>query len=591
MKPIISWVGFGRGTTDDITTAYNQWFSLLSGIDVKSNPWVMKLTRDLSELYQPQFFTNGGTFYNDKIITKTVSWTIDNFSGAGTPANPQPMNVYGAGGGGLGVAVRELLYDSTNGYNWRMLVSNPNFNGTGNSYQPDGQPYYADMEVFQNRIVYPMGQTKLQSVYWYTTGNFAIVQCTNWSNTITLTEGTWDQKILNASGYISDGYTWTYPCTISGYTNTTTATLSSNFSWTTGLYRISLKKISDGWLRDDNSVVALTLPNKTRMYRPMTVFWRQLYVADGSKISKLSDDGLWSSSIIDVWSDFTIKKFTQVNGYIYILADKFLDKFAWLSDMWTPTAQSVIFVWDGTSKQVNNFIEIGTHCHAIEAFENKLYAILKQRDRNDTQDGLAFAYFTWSDFPTIARIDADVAFPNCIAWERGRIFIGASRGEKWGIYTYSSYSNEAGSVQLEKPISNSEYVYSVNIAWLSNPNIFGALWHFFNTSYGSFTNWLYRASGDFETNWIEISPNQFWQLVKGIQLSFLQDLPTDSKCEIRYALDGSPTYELLGTIDSSNMYEILLGMYVRPRKIKIKGTIFSDTNHYYTPEITKIQLY
>lgn len=110
------------------------------------------------------------------------------------------MNVYGAGGGGLGVAVRELVYDSTNGYNWKMLVSNPNFNGTGNSYQPDQQPLYPDIEVFQNRLVYPMGQSKLQSIYGYTTGNLDIVQFTNGSNTITLTEGTWDQKILNASG-------------------------------------------------------------------------------------------------------------------------------------------------------------------------------------------------------------------------------------------------------------------------------------------------------------------------------------------------------------------------------------------------------
>lgn len=210
------------------------------------------------------------------------------------------MNVYGAGGGGLGVAVRSLVYDSTNQFNWRMLVSNPNFNGTANSYQPDGQPYYPDIEVFQNRLVYPMGQTKLQSIYGYTTGNFALVSCTNGSPTITLIEGTWDQKILNSSGMISDGGSYNFPMTISGYVNTTTATLSSNFTGTTGNYRMAVKKTSDGWLRDDNSVVSLALPNKTRMYRPMIVSGRQLYVGDGSKIAKLSDDGLWSSSILDV---------------------------------------------------------------------------------------------------------------------------------------------------------------------------------------------------------------------------------------------------------------------------------------------------
>lgn len=591
MKPIISFDGFGRGTTDDRTTADNQWFAVLSGLDVKSNPWVMKLTRDFSELYQPSTYTNWGTFYNDKTVTKVVSWTIDNFSRAWTSANPSPMNVYGAGGGGLGVAVRELVYDSTNQYNWRMLVSNPNFNGTSNSYQPDGQPYYPDIEVFQNRLVYPMGQSKLQSIYWYTTGNFALVSCTNGSPTITLIEGAWDQKILNSTGMISDGNTVNIPVTISGYTNTTTATLSSNFSGTTGNYRIALKKVSDGWLRDDNSVVSLALPNKTRMYRPMIVSGRQLYVGDWSKISKLSDDGIWSSSIIDVWSDFTIKKFTQVNGYIYILADKLVDKFSGIQDMRNPVSQSGIFVWDWTSKQVNNFIEIGTHCFAIEAFENKMYALLKQRDRNDSQDGIAFAYYSGSDFPTIARLDADIAFPNCISWERGRIFLWVSRGEKPWIYTYSSFSNESGIVQLEKPVWSGDYVYSVNISGLSAPTIFGGLWQFFNTDVWSYSNGLYRSSGFAESNWIEITPNQFWQMVRGVQMSFFQDLPTDSYCTIQYWVDGNPAYELLGTINSSNMYEILLGMYVRPRKIRLKITVYSDSNHYYTPEISKISLF
>lgn len=592
MKPIITWDGFGRGTTDDRTTADNQWFAVLSGLDVKSNPWVMKLTRDLAELYQPSAYTNWGNFYNDKVNTKTISWNIDNFKNAQTPASPSPMNVYGAGGGSLGVAVRELVYDSTNGNNWRMLVSNPNFNGTSNTYQPDGQPYYPDIEVFQNRLVYPMGQTKIQSIYWYTTGNFALVSCTNGSPTITLIEGAWDQKILNSSGVISDGNNVNIPVTVSWYVNTTTATLSANFSGTTGNYRIALKKVSDGWLRDDNSVVSLALPNKTRMYRPMIVSGRQLYVGDGSKISKLSDDGLWSSSIIDVWSDFTIKKFTQVNGYIYILADKLVDKFAGLQDLQLPTAQSVIFVWDGTSKQVNNYIEIGTHCFAIEAFENKMYAILKQRDRNDSQDGIAFAYYSGSDFPTIARLDADMAFPNCIAGERGRIFIGVSRGEKPWVYTYSSFSNESGVVQLEKPIPWSDYLYSVNICGISgNPILLPNIWHFFNTSAGSYTNGLYRSSGFAESNWIEITPNQFGQMVRGVQMSFFQDLPTDSYCTIHYGIDANPAYELLGTINSSNMYEILLGMYVRARKIRLKVTVYSDSNHFYTPEISKISLF
>ena len=74
-------------------------------------------------------------------------------------------------------------------------------------------------------------------------------------------------------------------------------------------------------------------------------------------------------------------------------------------------------------------------------------------------------------------------------------------------------------------------------------------------------------------------------------MSFFQDLPTDSYCTIHYGIDGNPAYELLGTVNSSNMYEILLGMYVRPRKIRLKVTVYSDTNHYYTPEISKISLF
>lgn len=163
----------------------------------------MKLTRDLSLLYQPSNYS-AGNYYNHKIVTDTVSWQIDNFSNAGTPASPSPTNVYGAGGGGLGVALRKLVYDNVNGYNWVLEEGNPNFSGTSNTYQPDGQPYYADIEVFQNRLVYPMGQTKMKSIYGFTTGNFPLIQCTNGSATITLTEGTWDQKILNSSGIISD---------------------------------------------------------------------------------------------------------------------------------------------------------------------------------------------------------------------------------------------------------------------------------------------------------------------------------------------------------------------------------------------------
>lgn len=205
--------------------------------------------------------------------------------------------------------------------------------------------------------------------------------------------------------------------------NSTTATLSANFTQATGGYKATATRYVDGWLRDDNVVTPLTLSKKSKLYRPMIVFGRQLYIGDGNIVAKLSDDGLWSQSILDIGKDYAIKKFVQVNGSLYILADKIDENFMSVyEDQVLGSSQSIIGQWDGTSKNLSNVIEIGTHCFAIEAFENRLYAILKQRGRQG-EGSLTLAYYSGSDFPTLARIPAYSAYPNCFAMERGTIYI------------------------------------------------------------------------------------------------------------------------------------------------------------------------
>jgi hypothetical protein len=111
------------------------------------------------------------------------------------------------------------------------------------------------------------------------TGKREAVTCTNGSATITLTEGSWDAKITGAKVVFSkESGSEVYEYTISAYVNSTTATLSGNFIQTTGNYKATITRYVDGWLRDDNVVTPLTLSKKSRMYRPMIVFGRQLYV-------------------------------------------------------------------------------------------------------------------------------------------------------------------------------------------------------------------------------------------------------------------------------------------------------------------------
>lgn len=228
--------------------------------------------------------------------------------------------------------------------------------------------------------MFPFGQDKIKSVYGFTTGKKELVTCANGSATITLKEGTWDQKISTGTIVLSkDASTYSVEYTVT-YATPTTATLSGTFSGTSGDYKVTIERYCDGWVQNDGTVTPLVLPNKSKMYRPMISFGRQLYVGDGSLVSKLSDDGLWQTSIYDVGKDYTIKKFVQVNGSIYILADKVNGDFSDVNtDTYVGTSTSILIQWDGTSKNSNNVVEIGTHCYGIEAFENRLYAVLKQR--------------------------------------------------------------------------------------------------------------------------------------------------------------------------------------------------------------------
>lgn len=592
MKPVFTWDTFAQGITEDRTAPNNQGFSLISGLTIKRDLGVMSLTRELWALPQPVTMSNSQAsgVYNSPWINKVVNWQMENWNGAGSDANPVPMQVYWTGEGGLGVVVKKLV-NGTWGLKWNPYILNPNFAYTSNTYQPNGQPQYAELEVFQNRLVFPFGQDKIQSVWGMNTGKREAVTCTSGSPTITLTEGTWDAKITGSKiTFSKDGGTDVYEYTISAYVNTTTATLSANFTQTTGNYKATATRYVDGWLRDDNVVTPLTLSKKSKLYRPMIVFGRQLYIADGNIVAKLSDDGLWAQSIMDIGKDYAIKKFVQVNGSLYILADKIDENFMSVyDDQVLGSSQSIIAQWDGTSKNLNNVIEIGTHCFAVEAFENRLYAILKQRGRQG-EGSLTLAYYSGSDFPTLARIPAYSAYPNCFAMERGTIYIWVNGWVSPWVYVYASFSTEQGSVSLEYPVTNEDikslwYVAFGGGYYLSSQLLF------VNTNTESRAPWLFRENGVIETNWIEVTPNQFWQLVKGIQMSFYQDLPAWAYVGIQYAVDGSTTYETLGDISISNMYEILLGMYVRPRKIKLRFTVHASTNRYYSPEITKIQLY
>lgn len=549
----------------------------------------MTLTQELSAISQASNFSipTISNVYNTPWIHKSVFWEMENWNGDGTTV-PYPFGVFGAGWSEFWVVVKKLeqVWSTRR---WAPYILNSAFSGTSNSYQANGQPQYGEIEIFQNRLVFPFGQDKIKSVYGFTTGKKELVTCANGSATITLKEGTWDQKISTGTIVLSkDASTYSVEYTVT-YATPTTATLSGTFSGTSGDYKVTIERYCDGWVQNDGTVTPLVLPNKSKMYRPMISFGRQLYVGDGSLVSKLSDDGLWQTSIYDVGKDYTIKKFVQVNGSIYILADKVNGDFSDVNtDTYVGTSTSILIQWDGTSKNSNNVVEIGTHCYGIEAFENRLYAVLKQRWRQ-WPSGLTLSYFAGSDFPTIARLDASYAYPNCFSMERGTIYVWVSGGNSPWVYVYSSFSTEAGAVSLEYPIAESIY----SLAYIP----FGGWFYltgttlFVNSDTNSYMPWLYRENGVLESNWIEVSPNQFWQLVKGVQFSFYQDLPTGAYVGIEYAMDGSASYTSLWNIDLNNMYDILLWIYTRPRKIKLRFTVHASTNRALSPEITKIQLY
>jgi hypothetical protein len=133
---------------------------------------------------------------------------------------------------------------------------------------------------------------------------------------------------------------------------------------------------------------------------------------------------------------------------MYILADRVDSNFANTFSAPTNYTPSRLYIWDGTSVGFNNIVDIGTHCFCIEAIENRIYGTLQ----SNKDDGILFAYFNGSDFPTIAKMQIPSAsMPVAgITYDRGRFYFAVnsdnpdiSIGSDTYIYSYSSYAIES----------------------------------------------------------------------------------------------------------------------------------------------------
>jgi hypothetical protein len=497
---------------------------------------------------------------------------------------------------------------------WVALWRYNTFANTFTSFWTDTwfkTPEYWETKVFNDRLFYCSYSWRIASMYMWNTGQIQAIQW-DWTTTITI--------VTDIAGNVAKQFTsaivwWTLVLSNwSSYTISSvnvwsqTMVLSSTLaSWTYYWYAY-FQNIN--WVtKDDWTTTYMGLPKQWLHYKPMADFNSMLYIWDGdlicsldSNLSKWGTTPGWVNPCISVWTWYTVKKIEQIGGYMYILADNIsvYDYNNYSPTIWN-NYNSKLYIWDWTSIGFNNIINIWTYCFDIKVIENKIYALLNSKKL----DWSLFTYFNGSDFPTIAKIQLDnpKARVWCIAYDRWRFYfqiywVSRTDATQWTrIFSYSAYANETPCV--------------VNNYYNSSNNLENNFIEFINRWYSGtwapkselLSHWLtwtsniyvrdeygYLPSWTIQTQKYEITFDQFWKLVKWVQLNFKEIMNSACSVEVWYKWDESSTFVKLWTLTSTNQNDVLYGINERFKKIQF-NIVLKTSNSIYTPKIVKISVY
>lgn len=90
-------------------------------------------------------------------------------------------------------------------------------------------------------------------------------------------------------------------------------------------------------------------------------------------------------------------------------------------------------------------------------------------------------------------------------------------------------------------------------------------------------NSAYCTFGHIITQKYEITPNQFGQLIRGVQLNFKETMTSDSSVAVYYKADEDSSFTLIGTLTSANQNMVLYGIMKRMKKIQLDLVPTSNT--------------
>jgi hypothetical protein len=301
---------------------------------------------------------------------------------------------------------------------------------------------------------------------------------------------------------------------------------------------------------------------------------------------------------ISLWYWYTAKQIVQIGNYMYILADNinsYNNNSVWY-DVLDPNSK--LYIWDWTSVWFNQIIDIWTQCFCIRVAENRIYALLK----SNKWDWALFTYFNWSDFPTIWKIQlTNIACPiSNLSYDRWRFYILANWVDKdWvticAMYSYSAYA-------IEKPCMFKNYqITNWVLYWISftqNNNTADRellisinnndwTWWGYHTQRRNLNRYL--AQWIIQTQKYEITTEQFWQLVKWIQVNFKETMYSCT-VDLWYKWDENTNFIQLWTLTPTNQNDVLYWINDRFKKIML-NIVLKSTNSSYTPKIVKISLY
>lgn len=574
MKPIFSIDDFSQWISYDETENTVNGFNDLIQIDLKNINWIAMLSNDYHNAFTWSNFINANHLTEKKLIPDV--WFTGNsqvfWLKTGASATIYIWNTY------------SKIFSILNADWWWQWV-----------------PLFSETRIFQNRLFYPTDKRQINSISLWSTWNVQAITA-NWTTTIDITNvsnakiQTADKSLEWWTIYLYNG-SWITRSIVS-YAALQFVLDSAVTTWSYYAYIVSpvanVKK-------SDGSSTSLPTANNTTLYRPMIDFWSKLYIGDGDMIYNLDSTlSVWETAIgngaISVWTDYMVKQIKSLGGYLYILADKIDENFTNTFSVPTNYTPSKLYIWNGTSDGFTDIIEIWTHCFSIEAIENKIYWCLQ----SNKDDGILFCYFNWSDFPTIAKFQVPFAFMPVawMAYDRGRFYFAinniVSTTYSTYIFSYSSYAIE-NQVVAKQYFNNSGSTYQLNSIdilklWISPLFVMNDNWSW------SSANWMFYKGNNFNNYWhiisqkYEITPNQFGQLVKWIQLNFKETMTSDCSVEVWYRWDETTSYTLAGILTSANQNNVLYGIMKRFKKIQLDLILKTNTWDS-TPKIVKINLY